>query len=272
MERWFDSIFNPELVQWGLRGDPYLWREMREHLKDRPLPPAADAFLETLGELFRNLTGASLDDSQPVFVERYSHGGMSSGMVDPEIWRDRHLPLLAQRAGFAPRPTYADLLAAWSPYRWARRGVLESIGVQQSFRDPLGEFAEVLVARLVGGRLAANRVQKAWDVASPMGAIQVKYLANPSDGGWPNWHTVAPTEGMDWYALVLFLDLVPTAVYMFPRADLGRICGALGKRHGNQGSTVQFTKTNHEAMSANPECYEALGMKIFLLDADPAET
>jgi site-specific recombinase len=86
VERWFDSIFNPELVQWGLRGDPYLWREMREHLKDRPLPPAADAFLETLGELFRNLTAACLAEW---LIQRYGAIGISRCLRSaPDSLRD----------------------------------------------------------------------------------------------------------------------------------------------------------------------------------------
>jgi hypothetical protein len=52
---------------------------------------------------------------------------------------------------------------------------------------------------------------------------------------------------------------------MFPSGDLLHICEALGKRHGDQAATLQFTKTNHEAISADPQKYEALGMRVFLL-------
>jgi hypothetical protein len=59
------------------------------------------------------------------------------------------------------------------------------MGVPRSCRDPLSEFAELLVARFVDGKLADNRVQKDWDVREADGSrIQVKYLANPSTGGW----------------------------------------------------------------------------------------
>lgn len=160
----------------------------------------------------------------------------------------------------------ADLLKSWSAYRDARLSLLGDLGIPQSCRDPLSEFAEQLVAALVGGTLADNRVQKGWDVREPNGdTIQVKYLANAAHGSWVNWHTIEPTEHQDWWALVIFLDLMPKAVYLFPSADLTPICQALGKRHGNQDTTLQFTKNNHRDISADPKRFEALGMRVFLL-------
>ena len=159
-----------------------------------------------------------------------------------------------------------DLLRSWSAYRNARVSLLGTMNLSQSCRDPLSEFAEQLVAHLVGGTLAGNRVQKGWDVREKNGdTIQVKYLANASSGGWVNWHTVEPTEHQDGWALVIYIDLSPVAVYIFPSGDLSLICEALGKRHGNQAATLQFTKTNHEAISGDAQKYEALGMRVFLL-------
>lgn len=160
----------------------------------------------------------------------------------------------------------ADLLQSWSSYRDARLCLLGQMNIPHSCRDPLAEFSEVLVAQLVGGTLADNRVQKGWDVRESNGdTIQVKYLANGSTGGWVNWHVVEPTEHQDWWALVIYLDLMPKAVYLFPSGDLTEICAALGKRHGNQGTTLQFTKNNHRDISADPKKFEAMGMRVFLL-------
>ena len=97
-----------------------------------------------------------------------------------------------------------DLQGAWATYRDARLNLLGGIGIPSSHRDPMSEFAEVLVARLVDGTMADNRVQKDWDVLEADGSrVQVKYLANISTGGWVNWHTVEPNDCMDWHALVL---------------------------------------------------------------------
>lgn len=160
----------------------------------------------------------------------------------------------------------ADLQETWALYREARLNLLSAMGMPQSCRDPRSEYAEVLVAHLVGGTLADNRVQKDWDVREPNGdRIQVKHLANAATGGWVNWLTIEPNDGMEWLAIVLFLDLSPVAVYMFPSGDLTPICQALRKRHGDQAKKLEFTKTNHRDISADPAKYEALGMRVFLL-------
>jgi hypothetical protein len=161
----------------------------------------------------------------------------------------------------------SELLGEWGEYRSARTRLLAALDLPQSCRDPLSEFSEGLVAGLLGGELASNRVQKGWDVQASIGRVQVKYLANSSQGSWVNWHVVEPTGDMDWWALVVFLDLMPVAVHAFPSGDLTPFCEALGKRHGNQSTTLQFTKTNHRDICADPEKYRALGMKVFLLDA-----
>jgi len=80
-----------------LRGDPYLWREMRLHFEQTPLPATADE-LDTLIEVtFETLTGHSISAKQPFFIERFSHGGMSSGQVSPDFWRDTVIPLIRAR-------------------------------------------------------------------------------------------------------------------------------------------------------------------------------
>jgi hypothetical protein len=39
------DLFLPEPLQWGLRGDPYLWREMAEHFKGGLFPSRRACFL-----------------------------------------------------------------------------------------------------------------------------------------------------------------------------------------------------------------------------------
>lgn len=160
----------------------------------------------------------------------------------------------------------SELINSFTEYRDCRLRLVRSLDIGISHRDPLSEFAEVLVAKMVGGDLARNRVQKGWDILTDTKErVQVKYLANPSRGSWMNWHTIVKDDGWDWYALVVYLDLLPRAVYFFPNDDFTEVCKALGKRHGDQDCTLQFTKTNHQAISADPEKYEKLGMKVVLL-------
>jgi len=91
------DLFHEEPIQWGLRGDPYLWREMAEHLADTPWPASEAELANLLRQLFEQLTGVSLEHPRPVHLPRHARGGMSSGMVTSEFWRERGIPLLLER-------------------------------------------------------------------------------------------------------------------------------------------------------------------------------
>ena len=94
------ALFDPEPQTRGLRGDPYLWRALRAHLagQDIPAPPGGPASL--LHQASRELAGADLasDPAAPAYLEQHAHGGTSSGMISPEAWRQRLMPVLAERA------------------------------------------------------------------------------------------------------------------------------------------------------------------------------
>jgi hypothetical protein len=93
-------LFHPEPNTWGLRGDPYLWRAMRKSLGDQPMPGSADEVARLLHAAFEELTGADLasDPADHVYREEYAHGGMSSGMISLDTWRQELMPALVQRA------------------------------------------------------------------------------------------------------------------------------------------------------------------------------
>ena len=94
------ALFDPEPETWGLRGDPCLWRDLRAHLADRDIPASAGELADLLHEAFRELAGADLasDPAASVYREQYAHGGLSSGMISLDTWRQRLMPLLAERA------------------------------------------------------------------------------------------------------------------------------------------------------------------------------
>jgi hypothetical protein len=79
----------------------------------------------------------------------------------------------------------AQLLGALAAYREARLAFLEGIGCRaDSMRDPLSEFAELLVAAVTGDRQAESPVQKGWDLISRDGCTtQVRCVANPRGSG-----------------------------------------------------------------------------------------
>ncbi len=91
------QIFQHEPSSWGLRGDPYLWGEMKTALGERAFPRCEADLAVLLEQTYQQLTGASIRETQPVFVERYSRGGMSSGQVSPQFWLETALPLLCER-------------------------------------------------------------------------------------------------------------------------------------------------------------------------------
>jgi hypothetical protein len=91
-----NSIFiEPE--QWGLRGDPFLWKELQDHFLTEGLPATTGCFTTVLEHTIRKLTGETLATDDPVFIQRYDKGGMSSGHIAPDWWRTTGIPLLENR-------------------------------------------------------------------------------------------------------------------------------------------------------------------------------
>jgi hypothetical protein len=93
-------LFDPEPQTWGLRGDPYLWRALRAHLADQDIPASPGELAGLLHQAFHELVGIDLDSDPAISVyqEQYAHGGMSSGMISLDTWRQRLIPILAERA------------------------------------------------------------------------------------------------------------------------------------------------------------------------------
>jgi hypothetical protein len=95
------DLFDPEPGQWGLRGDPYVWQALRDHLGESYLPPSLGEVEAMLYTAFDRLVAVDLatETSTSVYREQFAHGGMSSGQVHLETWRAVLLPLLIDRAG-----------------------------------------------------------------------------------------------------------------------------------------------------------------------------
>ena len=96
-ERRVGPLFDPDPWQWGLRGDPHLWWHMAEVLSGEPCPETTAQLAALIERTFETLTGASWATAEPFYLEQYAHGGMSSGYVSPDWWRETGLPLLLER-------------------------------------------------------------------------------------------------------------------------------------------------------------------------------
>jgi len=94
------DLFDPEPHTWGLRGDPYLWRALRERLAGTDMPASAEEAVSLLHAAFGELTGLDLasETASAAYRAQYGHGGMSSGMISLDTWRQGLMPMLAERA------------------------------------------------------------------------------------------------------------------------------------------------------------------------------
>lgn len=90
------KIFKDRPWQWGLRGDPFLWDDLEKHFTSIYAPLTEEEFCFEFYNAFHELTGATLGTDK-IYVPKYSHGGMSSGMVCSTFWSDTALPMLTER-------------------------------------------------------------------------------------------------------------------------------------------------------------------------------
>ena len=90
-------IFNEMPAQWGLRGDPHLWSELREWLSCREIPHLKEEFEALLKAGFLEITGLPLSSDEDIYIERFNTGGMSGGYVCTRFWREEAIPLLVSR-------------------------------------------------------------------------------------------------------------------------------------------------------------------------------
>jgi hypothetical protein len=90
MKRTFADLFAVPPLVWGARGEPYLWEDMRLYFirVNAPAPESLE-YLETeVQRLFEAFTGHSIHERDWFHVEKYAHGGMSSGHIEPSCWRE----------------------------------------------------------------------------------------------------------------------------------------------------------------------------------------
>jgi len=91
------KYFAPEPSQWGLRGDPHLWREMKLKTKNKNIPTTANDFEKMIYKLFKELTGEEPQKGRNIYVKHYEITGMSKGMICSDFWIEKGFSLLIQR-------------------------------------------------------------------------------------------------------------------------------------------------------------------------------
>lgn len=91
------EIFEEEPIQWGLRGDPFLWRELKEAFRETDMPSTPQELQYLIEEEYEKSTGHPIDHQENFGIERFRSHGMSSGGVCPEFWVSSGTPLLVSR-------------------------------------------------------------------------------------------------------------------------------------------------------------------------------
>ena len=95
---WVGDLFKTHPTRWwGYRGDPFLWKDMAQHLARTRLPKTYSEFAILLENTYAELTGRQISDTDEIHIDRYAHGGMSSGMIAPGFWRSKAFPILFKR-------------------------------------------------------------------------------------------------------------------------------------------------------------------------------
>lgn len=90
-------IFEDTPEQWGLRGDPYLWEDMKQAYSTVPVTISQEEFVKSFEMTFEKMTGTPLTPGRHVFLPEYAHGGMSGGKISGDFWIEKALPLLLER-------------------------------------------------------------------------------------------------------------------------------------------------------------------------------
>lgn len=83
--------------RWGARGDIYYWSFLMEHF-DAPCFSALDlhGFIKEMDRVTLETCGCRISEDMSVYVEKFAHGGMSSGYISG-FWASDGLPLLCSR-------------------------------------------------------------------------------------------------------------------------------------------------------------------------------
>lgn len=151
--KYIGDLFEEEPDQYGLRGDTYLWQEMRTHFSEVQLPKNASGLKQQVEQAFLLLTGQPMSGTESLRVERFAHGGISSGRISRTFWRERALPLLKGRwmQEDAPAPANKPVEDEQTSRKVAVS--IQTTGLDPAQRDRVIELAAVEIAnRQLTGR------------------------------------------------------------------------------------------------------------------------
>ena len=96
MKKDLSVIFENEPKRWGLRGDPYLWEELKQECAGMSIPHDEELIIELICRKFESVSGVPLTYDARPYVEKYAHGGMSSGHLSGLFWIGKGMAKILQ--------------------------------------------------------------------------------------------------------------------------------------------------------------------------------
>ena len=94
---WLSEIFSEKPGQWGLRGDPYFWDYLKNKFSFTAVPNSRQELEERIRKEFQETTGMELSCEATCYVEKFAHGGLSSGQLSGAFWQEKAIPMLWER-------------------------------------------------------------------------------------------------------------------------------------------------------------------------------
>ena len=94
-----EALFSNPPKQWGLRGDPALWRVLEADLTAQGIPSTATEFSQYLENYIHDLVAKSgQETAEQVYIPALSvTRGMSAGTIYVPWWFETGIPLLMER-------------------------------------------------------------------------------------------------------------------------------------------------------------------------------
>ncbi len=91
------DLFEKRPVQFGLRGDFELWKDLEERFEDMEMPNTEDELRKLIEAEFEKCTKHQISEIEDFHLEKYDRSGMSTGWVVPKFWAEKAIPFLLSR-------------------------------------------------------------------------------------------------------------------------------------------------------------------------------
>ena len=76
--RYLSELFDIQPPNWGLRGDPWFWQDMKISFAGTPFPYSSSELVADINRIFEEKTGEKLTNAARPYVEAYDHGGKTA--------------------------------------------------------------------------------------------------------------------------------------------------------------------------------------------------